>query len=724
MMFPRCWQVASPSPRKPFWSLLRLALTLLFLSFAVPLSRGENLLKTNPSFEEADFVAGHGDFNFAGWEGASYRWGSTGTKSPGAPGGGKRGFDISQGGFLQTAKGAFAEVTGGEPYLLTFQCQKPVDDKPWQWIGLLPSITFYDAAGVETGTAWGQQAMSQGPVPWQTVRLIGTAPARSVKARVKVEFQAGSYPDEDGRSFEFDDFSLTRYLDAPAVGFRRAPMDLDAGKSMDVEVKYRAPENSDLLVWLLSGKRPVAGTRATGLHGRGLATLRVAVPANTPKGSAYTWAARLVKPGTAWATGGPVATVPGVSLDDDRKTGHSVKSDDPCLVYEGRWRRDAEGYPRALWQGSSLRARFTGESFTLRYTYNSWDAAHRLSVRVIVDGTDLTPKEPIRLPQGSNQSAALASGLAPGIHTIAIIRDGEEDTTLWKVDGVELDADAGLLRYQPFLNRRLEFYGDSTFSGGEGGMAANVTKVTSNALGAASSIVSKGATGVSGGFVFRYNALYYWDRFNFDVFFPGHDPDVPRNPYTAHPVPDPNQVRGEAWGPGNFEKYGNPASINELPDKGSFAAWQADGVVIDYGQNDQFGGGPYPGNYRQFVTVLRKVYPKAHFFLTHTNMTGNEGFLKSAMEPIVNDRGAGGLNADGHVHMLILHPTGNTNNGQHPSIENHRDLALGNKDWRGLVNWIEDTLGWSGSPADDLVEMPGPDPAPARTPVSNREPSP
>jgi hypothetical protein len=383
-------------------------------------------------------------------------------------------------------------------------------------------------------------------------------------------------------------------------------------------------------------------------------------------------------------------------LDDGVKTTEMVAPDSPFLVYEGRWDDSLSTRRRSFWMGSALHARFSGTSFKLKCSFND----DNLPLLIQVDGSETLTT--VNYGNASNVTKTLVSGLAPGIHTIKIIRNGSEAKGQWDVTGIELDPGAGLLRHAPHMPRRIEAYGDSTMSGGDGGMFVNYTTSAARSLGASISVISKGGTGVSGGFVFENNGLYYWDRMSYNPFYDA-TPEAsgyPRNPYTEATVIDPAQARGPAWGPGNFDSYGDPADFSEIAVKGRFADSQADAVIIGWGQNDQFGGGPWVSNYRQFVILMKKVYPNAHIFCTHTNMTPGS-YIQNAVEPILHDRGPGGLNEDGRVHMLLLEDFPSTSG--HPTATQHGWLALGQTGNRGVADWIEETMGWSGAEVNDPI---------------------
>jgi hypothetical protein len=687
-------------------------LFVLALAFALKAPAQTNLLTTNPSFESGGPYHGWGqqlgaEYSFSGWTAHKHQWSFN--RSQGVLSGdgsdGTRCFDAESAGWLRTASGARPAVTPGRVYEARFSAKKTAV-RTSSWAGIVPRVEFYDAASNLVKRVYGPEALgANAATGWQEFAFRAIAPESAARAGLYFDFEyQATDPNTDANpaaSFRLDHVRLAEVAQTDGVAFRRAPMFLEAGGVSHVVLKHRAPAPRDLLLRLTLGEESLGELRTAVAAGRGVVTNVFVTPTNAPRANTYAWEARLVEPGADWASALAAKSVGGVFLDSTAVVEISFPATHTNLVLEGRWTAPSAGSSRrqALWQGSSLHARFEGTSFKMRYDYSSFDAAHRLRLWVVVDG-DETTRRSVVFNQGADALGTLASGLSNGVHTITVMREGEEAQGVWVLRRVELDAGRGLLRHAPFMDRRIEFYGDSTASGGDGGMWVNYTKGTARGLGAASSVVSKGATGVSGGFVFHYNALWYWDRATFDIFYG--QSGYARNPYAVAPAPDPTQARGAAWGPGNFNAYGDTTSLAELPNKGGFANWQADVVVIGYGQNDQFGSGPWESNYRQFVILLRKVYPRAHIVCTHTSMTGDQNYFQRAIEPLLNDRGPGGVNADGKVHMLLLRPSGL---GSHPPPQDHYDMAHGNNNWRGLIDFVEEVAGWgldcpAGTPAE------------------------
>jgi len=136
-----------------------------------------------------------------------------------------------------------------------------------------------------------------------------------------------------------------------------------------------------------------------------------------------------------------------------------VRPDDPRLLYTGRIDFSDPLAPILGWPGTSVRARFEGTriSAKLRSVGNN-------HVQVIVDDKVLTS---IQLKEGSYRYR-LASELAPGTHTIEIVKRtegansaGGEITFL----AFALEEDGSFLPPPERPTIRLEFYGDSNTAG-------------------------------------------------------------------------------------------------------------------------------------------------------------------------------------------------------------------------------------------------------------------
>jgi hypothetical protein len=181
------------------------------------------------------------------------------------------------------------------------------------------------------------------------------------------------------------------------------------------------------------------------------------------------------------------------------------------------------------------------------------------------------------------------------------------------------------------------------------------------------------ASGLGGSFVFNNNAMYCWDRLACSVF------------YDARVDTDHNGTIDDG---DDYHRNSYKPTVNfpEIANKGSFGAHPQDVIIVGDGQNDQFQSSSFwVPNYRQLVTLLKKVYPNAQIVMTMTCMTGNTGYIASAHSPLVDEIGPGGINEDRRLHSLLLYANGNAEEG-HPSANQHRQMACGNVNCRGLID--------------------------------------
>ena len=116
--------------------------------------------------------------------------------------------------------------------------------------------------------------------------------------------------------------------------------------------------------------------------------------------------------------------------------------------------RDPAG-PRFDWSGSAVVARFEGAAITARLATSGADR-----LQVVVDGL---PTQVLTLTK-EPRLHALASGLGPGAHTVALCKRTEPVVGTVQFFGFQLEAGAKLLA-APKLARRIEFIGDSITAG-------------------------------------------------------------------------------------------------------------------------------------------------------------------------------------------------------------------------------------------------------------------
>jgi hypothetical protein len=134
-------------------------------------------------------------------------------------------------------------------------------------------------------------------------------------------------------------------------------------------------------------------------------------------------------------------------------------SNQPGLVFTGRWDFSNPSVPWCEWQGASVSLNFdgTGVGMTLDPGMSSeW-------YRVVVDG-DYFNSTKIEIDPGGISSPVLVQGLNPGAHRIEVIKETYVgDAT--KFYGFYGFGGSGPLNPGPRPTHRIEFYGDSNLAG-------------------------------------------------------------------------------------------------------------------------------------------------------------------------------------------------------------------------------------------------------------------
>jgi hypothetical protein len=433
---------------------------------------------------------------------------------------------------------------------------------------------------------------------------------------------------------------------------RRAPLLIERGKTLTVSVKYTAVALRDIAVLLLNGSAVVAGTRSSVQAGRGLVYIPFPVPARAPESNGYHWAIYLLprngKPTQRLA----VHDVPGAFLDDHMVGNGTISPDSPYILYAGRWNLTDPKNPVCYWGGSQILTRFSGTSVSAKIAN-----AEGSSFIAMIDG-DIDHE--IRFsPTGG--TALIATGLAPGSHSLVIYKNTECDT--WATfQGLVLDPGKGLLRPEPLPQHRIEFYGDSITSGGvpdaksptsnpnndweyDGNFSHTYASFTARALNADWRPISKGGSGVAGSWVFTYTLLDYWDKFNFNA-------------------SDPSKA----------------ATVD-------FKKWQPQAVVVTIGHNDRFRAPSeeaFARNYGILVDRIHSVYPNAQVFSSNTAMSSDRSYWGNALIPLMSTRP--------WLHYYLYEP--DQGHGGHPRLADHLGMAQGTVEWQGMANWIGDTMNW------------------------------
>lgn len=279
---------------------------------------------------------------------------------------------------------------------------------------------------------------------------------------------------------------------------------------------------------------------------------------------------------------------------DDSSTGEPPAA--PAVHYVGRHDASDPGHVRMGWSGVGAVVRFAGTGASVRL-----DDKGRYWT-VVVDGQ----VQPTLATAPGEQLYPLATGLAPGEHTVELYRRTEGSFGPTVMSGFELE---GELLAPPPVQRRIEIVGDSITCGygDEGVSPCSFSAETENhyltygavaarALGAELSTVAWSGKGVV-------------NNYDHDVF---------------EPLP---QIYDRL-----LASDGAPWSF----------AWQPDAVVINLGTND-FSTGDDPPEavfvpaYVAFLGHLRDVYPDTFILAVAPTLFGDEatmvsGYLQSAVD--------------------------------------------------------------------------------------------
>ncbi|PCC74383.1 Lysophospholipase L1 [Nannocystis exedens] len=350
-------------------------------------------------------------------------------------------------------------------------------------------------------------------------------------------------------------------------------------------------------------------------------------------------------PTSTTTTTGPVdPTTTGTT--DDSATGEPVEP--PGVHYVGRHDDSDPSAIRMSWSGVGAVVRFAGTDLHV-----SLDDAGRYFT-VVVDGV----VQPPLATQPGAQTYPLATGLAPGEHTVELYRRTEGSFGVTTVLGFDI---TGELLSPPPVTRRIQVIGDSISCGygNEGVSPCGFSAETENHYLTYGAVAAR-AVGAELHTI-AWSGKGMVNNYGDDVFEPM--PQI----YDRTIAGD----GGTAW---------------------DHARWQPDVVVINLGTND-FSTDKDPAEdvfvpaYVAFLTHLRAVYPDAFILPVAPLLWGDEaimvaGYLQSA----VDQRHQAG-DMDVAFADINAEPNGWGCDG-HPSVATHE--AMG----QNLVNALGEHLGW------------------------------
>lgn len=140
--------------------------------------------------------------------------------------------------------------------------------------------------------------------------------------------------------------------------------------------------------------------------------------------------------------------------------GPAFTADDRHLRWVGRIERTGPPTPSRLlaWSGSELRARFTGTQLSLGFASSHWGSSH---FTVDIDGQ----RHWLAVPGQASSQWRLREPLAPGEHTLRLVKRTEGSMAEVRFTGLSLAEGGRLLEPPPARPLTLEFYGDSITAG-------------------------------------------------------------------------------------------------------------------------------------------------------------------------------------------------------------------------------------------------------------------
>lgn len=134
-----------------------------------------------------------------------------------------------------------------------------------------------------------------------------------------------------------------------------------------------------------------------------------------------------------------------------------IGADDPGFYYTGRIDNHNPKAPVMIWQGTEVRARFSGKRMGLRFS----DAWGQNFFNVIVDGRIWV----LKLNEWGSHDYLLTQSLSEGIHELILFKRTEANSGNAVFGGLILD-EGGKIEAKPEpLPLRIEFYGDSITAG-------------------------------------------------------------------------------------------------------------------------------------------------------------------------------------------------------------------------------------------------------------------
>ena len=316
----------------------------------------------------------------------------------------------------------------------------------------------------------------------------------------------------------------------------------------------------------------------------------------------------------------------------------NIAADDPNIQYIGRFDLTTPAAPAFDWSYCCISAKFQGTSCSVKLggTSKYFD--------LYVDGVKTGS---IKSANGGVETLPVASGLADGVHSVALYRRDEASKGLNTFQGFVLDSGKALVAPDARPCRKLEFIGDS-FTCGYGDEAA---------FGSSFSYATENAC-------ITY-AAQMANHYNADCMMTAWSGKGMVRNYGAAGQTSPDPM------PYYYARTCGTVATNNYA-----FTWQPDVVVVVLGIND-FSTSPNPsqaqyvGGYSNFVKTLRGHYPNADIICTR--LSSMAGSASSYIQAVVNTSG------DSKVHFAsvsytLVNPT-DLGSDWHPNASGQTKIA-------------------------------------------------
>ena len=333
----------------------------------------------------------------------------------------------------------------------------------------------------------------------------------------------------------------------------------------------------------------------------------------------------------------------------------SIAPADPLLVYSGRRDDTKPGEVRLGYSGARVRVAFEGTALGVKL-----ESAKPNFVNVFVDGKRT---EKIRI-EGPEKSYEVATGLAPGAHTVEIVKATEGMVGPVIFRGFELSEGAKAVAWPNPETRKIEFVGDSITCGY--GIEVNDPKLhfspdTENFSDTYASLAAKALQ--ADYLVVARSGIGMLRNYN-------------------------GPVDGS---PDNMPAIYGRVLFHEAQPAWDFKRFVPDVVCINLGTNDFSTKGPnlekYASNYITFVSLLIGRYPDARVVLLMGPMYNGEplrNILNQVAETVNKDH-------PGKVSVFELSKQG----GHGLGADYHPSQAQGKINGAELAGYLSKLMGWS-----------------------------